>query len=84
MTDNEPQYSGQPFKWFVDALGIKHVTSSPHCAQSNGFIEKRVRNLKPIVKKALRNGSDIRKITEPKNLIRRHQAAFPGSYSESK
>ncbi len=60
MTDNEPPYSGQPFKWFVDALGIKHVTSSPHYAQSNGFIEKRVRNLKPIVKKALRNGSDIR------------------------
>ena len=59
MTDNGPQYTGQPFKEFVQSWGINHVTSSPHYARSNGFIERSVRHVKPIVKKALRNGNDI-------------------------
>ena len=53
MTDIGPQYSGQPFKRFVDSSGIKHVISLPHYMWSNGFTERSVRHVKQIVKKAL-------------------------------
>ena len=59
MTVNGPQYSGQPFKKFVDSWGINHVTSSPHYARSNGFIERSVRHIKPIIKKTIRNREDV-------------------------
>lgn len=59
MTDNGPQYAGEAFRRFVNSWGIKHVTSSPHYARSNGFIERHVRHVKPIIKKAMKNGDDI-------------------------
>ena len=36
-----------------------HNTSSPRHAQSNGFIERQIRYLKPIIKKCLKSGGDI-------------------------
>ena len=59
MTDNGPQYTGQAFQDFTRSWGIKHVTSSPHYARSNGFIERHVRHIKSTIKKCLRERSDI-------------------------
>ena len=35
------------------------MTSSPHYARSNGFIERSVRHIKPIIKKTIRNREDV-------------------------
>ncbi|XP_014670832.1 PREDICTED: uncharacterized protein K02A2.6-like [Priapulus caudatus] len=59
MTDNGPQYTGQAFTHFVKSWSIKHVTSSPHYPQSNGFIERHIRHVKPIIKKTLECGEDL-------------------------
>ena len=50
-SDNGPQYSGESFKRFCKEYGISHITSSPHYPQSNGFIERQIGWLKPIIKK---------------------------------
>lgn len=39
--------------------GILHTTSSPRYPQSNGFIERQVRYIKPIIKKCLRSNADV-------------------------
>lgn len=59
LTDNGPQYMGQTFQAFMKRWGITHVTSSPHYSKSNGFIERHVRHIKGIVKKAQQNKSDL-------------------------
>jgi hypothetical protein len=59
MTDNGPQYSGQAFKQFVKTWNIVHTTSSPLYARSNGFIERHIKHIKPIIKKTLRDKEDI-------------------------
>ena len=56
MTDNGPQYAGQQFRKFVESWGITHVTSSPNYPQSNGFIERHIRHVKPIIKKVQETG----------------------------
>jgi hypothetical protein len=43
----------------TESLGIEHVTSSPHCARSNGFIERQVRTIKDTIKKTKASGGDI-------------------------
>ena len=60
-SDNGPQYSSEGFKTFCQTWGIKHSTSSPHYPQSNGFIERQIGWLKPIVKKCLQNNQSINK-----------------------
>lgn len=59
MTDNGPQYTGQAFKQLLADWNIKHVTSSPHYARSNGFIERHVRHIKSVVKKCTQQGDDL-------------------------
>ena len=59
MTDGGPQYSGKQFKEFTKNWGICHTMSSPHYPRSNGFIERHVRHIKPIIRKTIRNGEDI-------------------------
>ena len=59
MTDGGPQYSGKQFKEFTKNWGICHTMSSPHYPRSNGFIERHVRHVKPIIRKTIRNGEDI-------------------------
>ena len=59
MTDNGPQYSGQAFKQFTKDWNISHVTSSPNYARSNGFIERHVKHIKPIIKKTIKCKQDI-------------------------
>ena len=57
-TDNGPQYSAAEFRNFAIAWDFEHVTSSPHYPQSNGFIERMVGVVKPILKKARQSGND--------------------------
>ncbi len=59
ITDNGPQYTGQPFKKFIADCGIKHTTSSPHYPKSNGFIERHVRHIKSIIKKTIQHKGDV-------------------------
>ena len=59
MTDNGPQYTGQAFQNFIASWDIKHITSSPHYAKSNGFIERHVRHIKSILTKCIKSKSDI-------------------------
>ena len=58
-SDNGPQYSGESFKRFCKEYGISHITSSPHYPQSNGFIERQIGWLKPIIKKCIKSGQNI-------------------------
>ena len=58
-SDNGPQYSCEQFKTFCQKWGIKHTTSSPHYPQSNGFIERQIGWLKPIIKKCLQTNQSI-------------------------
>ena len=60
ISDNGPQCL-TTFNEFCADWGIQHMTSSPRYAQSNGFIERQVRNIKPIIKKCLKANSDIHK-----------------------
>ena len=49
MTDGGIQYSGKQFKEFTKNWGICHTMSSPHYPMSNGFIERHIRHVKPII-----------------------------------
>ncbi|XP_028415703.1 uncharacterized protein K02A2.6-like [Dendronephthya gigantea] len=51
-TDNGPEYTAQAFKQFAKEWDFKHVTSSPHFAQSNGFVERAIQTVKKSFKKA--------------------------------
>ena len=52
VSDNGPQYSAEKFKIFTKNLDIEHVTTSPHYAQSNGFIERNIQTIKNSMKKS--------------------------------
>jgi hypothetical protein len=58
-SDNGPQYAGENFRRFCKEWGIDHTTSSPHYPQSNGFIERQIRWLKPILKKCMASGQNV-------------------------
>ncbi|XP_064629350.1 uncharacterized protein K02A2.6-like [Lineus longissimus] len=58
VSDNGPQYDSYAFKSFCASYGIKHTTSSPHYAQSNGMVEKCVQTVKKLILKALDAGED--------------------------
>ena len=54
ISDNGPQYTGEVFKRFTREWNINHTTSSPRYLQSNGFIERQVKYLKPLIRKAMK------------------------------
>ncbi len=58
VSDNGPQFLSK-YNQFCSEWGILHTTSSPRHAQSNGFIERQIRYLKPIIKKCLKSDGDI-------------------------
>ena len=59
ISDNGPQYQGQPFKVLMDKYGIEHITSSPRYPQSNGFIERQAQTVKKTIEKCDREGKDF-------------------------
>ena len=61
-SDNGPQYTGEAFQKTCREWEIQHVTSSPEFPQSNGFIERQIKWIKPILKKAMKSGQNIQKV----------------------
>ncbi len=59
-TDNGPCYRG-PFARWCESSGIKHETSSPHHAPSNGHAENAVKTAKQLMDKTGGYGADYRK-----------------------
>ena len=59
ISDNGPQYTGEAFKRFTREWNINHTTSSPRYLQSNGVIERQVKYLKPLIRKAMKCKEDI-------------------------
>jgi hypothetical protein len=57
-SDNGPQYVGQAFAKLTEEYGFRHITSSPKYPQSNGFVERHIGTVKPIMKKAMAAGED--------------------------
>ena len=51
MTDNGPPFNSEAFAEFARSWDFKHITSSPHYHQSNGFIERMVQTVKKMLKK---------------------------------
>ena len=58
-SDNGPQYASETFKKFCRTWGINHTTSSPHYAQSNGFIERQIRWVKSVIKKCIKTKENV-------------------------
>lgn len=58
VSDNGPQFLSK-YDDFCKDWGIQHTTSSPRHPQSNGFIERQIRYIKPIIKKCLKSNGDI-------------------------
>jgi len=59
ISDNGPPYSSDEFKDFTQKWNIKHDTSSPTFAQSNGFAEKNVQIAKRIILKCRKDKGDM-------------------------
>ena len=57
-SDNGPHYDSYAFKEFAEQYGFQHITSSPHYAPSNGFIEAQVNTVKRTLKKAQSTNAD--------------------------
>ena len=58
VSDNGPQFFHR-YDYFCSQWNIKHTTSSPLYPQSNGFIEKQIRYIKPIIKKCITLRGDV-------------------------
>ena len=58
FSDNGPQYDSYAFRRFTAEWGFEHVTSSPRYPRSNGFVERMVGIVKPILQKARKSGMD--------------------------
>ena len=57
-SDNGPHYAGLPYQQFAQNYGFRHITSSPHYPQSNGFIERMVQTVKNTIKKCKDSKTD--------------------------
>ena len=56
VTDNGPCYTSQEFQMLMKSMSVNHITSSPHCPQSNGLVEKFVGIIKNLFNKAKEEG----------------------------
>lgn len=57
MTDNGPQFLSKEFTDFEKLWKFEHVTSSPRYSQSNGKVERTIRDAKQLMKKAKKTSS---------------------------
>ena len=55
-SDNGLCYTSSEFHDFLEFYKIHHITSSPHCLQSNGFAEALVGISKKLVEKSVKDG----------------------------
>ena len=58
MSDNGPQFSADVFSSFAKDYGFTHYTSSSRFPQANGEVERGVRTVKTLLKKAEENSED--------------------------
>ena len=58
VSDNGPQYVGQPYEDMCSKWNIKYPTTSPRYPQSNGLIERQVRTVKGFIQKCAKTGND--------------------------
>ena len=58
VSDNGPQFFHR-YNYLCSQWNIKHTTSSPLYPQSNGFIEKQIPYIKPIIKKCITLRGDV-------------------------
>ena len=56
MSDNEPHFISAVYREFAQEWGFNHETTSPRQLQGNGFIERQVKTVKAILKKAKQSG----------------------------
>jgi len=59
VSDNGPHYASASYKEFTTTWGISHITSSPRYPRSNGLVERQIRTVKNIFKKAKQSGQDM-------------------------
>lgn len=52
ISDNGPQFVGKEYQDLMREHAISHITSSPHHPQSHGFIERMIRTVKTLFRKA--------------------------------
>jgi transposase InsO family protein len=57
VSDNGPHFVSESFRSFTQAWEKHHVTTSPRRPQANGFIERQVRTIKGLLKKAKKSGT---------------------------
>ncbi len=59
VTDNGPQYVGQPYEDMYSKWNIKHTMTSARYPQSNSLIERQVRTVKVVIQKCAKTGNDM-------------------------
>ncbi|CAE1292605.1 unnamed protein product [Acanthosepion pharaonis] len=57
VSDNGPHFSSHLYREFAKEWGFHHETTSPRRPQGNGFIERQIRTVKNILKKAKQSGT---------------------------
>ena len=58
ISDNRRQYDCATYGQFAKDWGFDHITSSPHYARSNGFVEHQIQTVKMTLTKAKETGHD--------------------------
>ena len=59
LSDNGPQYTGEPFQSMCEKWVINRITASPRYPRSNGLAERTVRTVKTLLTKCKKSKQDI-------------------------
>ena len=59
VSDNDPQFTSDEFKWFCKSNGIRHITSAPYHPSTNGAIERTVQTMKKSLKSTVNESGTI-------------------------
>ena len=63
VTDNRPSFTSDEFKRYMQANGIKHITSAPYHPATNGLAERAVQTMKQGIRQ-MQNGSIEEKLAK--------------------